>query len=142
MCMKNLKVDVYRLPAMALFGVGLMDIVRGFLHTFLLSWSAATFAKFDLATVPEDQVFMLGVFGISNFLTGFIYILISTKAKNLSPYILALIPAAYLLGLIGINLSGIHSQAEFLGKYFMMIYFAVCIVTFVIFLVKKRNFKG
>ncbi len=62
--------DIYRVPSIVLSIVGAYDLLRGFMHTFLLKWSAANFAKFDMATVPEDQVFLLGVFGISNFLTG------------------------------------------------------------------------
>ncbi len=50
-------------------------------------------------TTPQDQVFLLGVFGISNFLTGFIYLLISRKAKELAPYMLIIIPLTYHLGL-------------------------------------------
>ncbi|MEI6386350.1 MAG: hypothetical protein WCQ50_06935 [Spirochaetota bacterium] len=84
---------------------------------------AANFARFDLASVPHDQVFMLGVFGISKFLTGFIYLLISRKARELSPYVLIIIPLSYILGLIGINSGGVHGQEAFDGRYFMMVYF-------------------
>ena len=56
--MKNAD-DIYRIPSVVLFLIGAYDLLRGFMHTFLLKWSAANFAKFDLATVPEDQVFLL-----------------------------------------------------------------------------------
>lgn len=131
--------DIYSLPSIVLFLIGCYDILRGFMHTFILKWSAANFAKFDLATVPQDQIFMLGVFGISNFLTGFIYLLISRKARQLSPYVLIIIPLAYILGLIGISSGGVHGQSAFDGKYFMMVYFAVCIATFIVFLFQQRK---
>ncbi len=131
--------DIYNLPSIVLFLVGCYDILRGFMHTFILKWSAANFAKFDLASVPQDQVFMLGVFGISNFLTGFIYLLISRKARELSPYVLIIIPLSYILGLIGINSGGVHGQAAFDGKYFMMVYFAICIVTFIVFMLHRKK---
>jgi hypothetical protein len=73
--------DIYRVPAIVLFCIGAYDLVRGFMHTFLLKWSAVHFAGFDLATVPQDQVFMLGAFGISNFLTGALLLLISLRAR-------------------------------------------------------------
>jgi hypothetical protein len=142
--MKNKMKDVLWLPSTVLIFIGMLDLVRGFMHTFLLRWSAVHFAGFDLATTPADQLFLLGVFGISNFLTGFLYLLISRRARDLSPYVLVTIPLTYLLGLIGITVGQVHAQAAFEGKYFMMGYFAVCVVTFLVFLVqrsvqKKKN---
>jgi hypothetical protein len=131
--------DIYKLPTIVLFFVGLYDVLRGIMHTYLLTWSAATFAKFDLATVPEDQVFMLGVFGISNLLTGFIYLLICWRARQLSPYVLLLIPVAYLLGILGIWSVGIHGQSAYLGRYFLFVYFGICVATFLIFLFQKSR---
>lgn len=131
--------DIFRLPSRVLFVIGLIDIIRGFMHTFLLTWSATNIAQLDIATAPSDQLFLLGVFGISNFLTGFIYLIISRKARELSPYVLIVIPLTYLLGLIGIWSGGIHGQSAFYGKYFMLGYFAICIITFIIFFIQKRN---
>jgi hypothetical protein len=129
--------DIYRVPAAVLFLLGAYDLLRGFMHTFLLRWSAAHFAGFDMATVPEDQLFLLGAFGVSNFLTGLTFLLISWKARHLSPHILILIPLTYLIGWIGIRVGGVHSQAEFYGRYLMFAYFAVCLVTFAYFLVRR-----
>jgi hypothetical protein len=131
--MKSKLKDIYWLPSTVLTFIAGLDLLRGFMHTFLLTWSATNIAKFDLTTATPDQFFLLGVFGISNFLTGFIYLLISRKARQLSPYVLILIPLAYLLGLAGISVSGVHAQAAFEGKYFMLVYFGICIVTFAFF---------
>jgi len=51
--------------------------------------------------------------------------------------VLAIIPATYLLGVIGIGVAGVQAQAAFLGQYFMMVYFAVCVVTVAVFLVQR-----
>ncbi len=134
--------DIFKLPANVLFFIGLLDVLRGFMHTFLLNWSATNIAKLDIISSPNDQIFLLGVFGISNFITGFIYLIISKKARNLAPYILILIPLTYLFGLCGIWSNNIHGQAEFNGKYFMFVYFAICIVTFCIFLIQKFKLKS
>jgi hypothetical protein len=137
--MKEKMKDIFWLPSSVLLLIGAYDVLRGFMHTFLLSWSAVNFAGFDLAIVPQDQVFLLGVFGISNYLTGFIYLILSRKARELSPYILILIPLTYALGLIGIYSGGVHGQAAFEGKYFMLVYFAICILTFITFMVQKSK---
>jgi len=129
--------DAFSLPSTVLFCIGVVDVIRGFLHTFLLNWSAANVAKFDRATTPMDQIFLLGVFGISNYLTGFIYFLISRRARELSPYVLILVPLAYLLGLIGIWSEHVHAHAAFKGRYFMLAYFGICVLTFGIFLVQR-----
>ncbi len=130
--------DIFRLPATVLFVLGVLDLVRGIMHTFLLRWAGVNVAGFDPVTTPSDQFFMLGAFGISNFLTGFLYLLISRRARELSPYVLAIIPATYLLGMIGIGIAGVQGQSAFGGKYFMMVYLATCVVTVAVFLVQRR----
>lgn len=129
--------DIFRLPATVLFVLGVLDLIRGIMHTFLLRWAGVHVAGFDPVSTPSDQFFMLGAFGISNFLTGFLFLLISRKARELSPYVLALIPATYLLGMIGIGVAGVQAQAVFGGKYFMMVYLALCLATVAVFLVHR-----
>ena len=129
--------DIFWLPSTVLFFIGGLDVLRGFMHTFLLTWSATNVAKLNMAIESSDQVFLLGVFGISNFLTGFIYFLVSKKAREISPYVLIIIPLTYLLGLIGIWSGNVHGQAAFEGKYFMLVYFSICIITFVTFQFQK-----
>lgn len=131
--------DVYRVPATVLFVLGIVDLIRGVMHTFLLRWAGVHIAGFDPVTTPSDQFFMLGAFGISNFLTGFLYLLISRKARELSPYVLAIIPATYLLGVIGITVAGVQAQAVFGGRYLMFVYFAVCVVTVAGFLAQRAR---
>ena len=131
--------DIFWLPSTVLFFIGGVDVLRGFMHTFLLTWSATNVAKLNMALESSDQVFLLGVFGISNFLTGFIFLLISKKARELSPYILILIPLTYLLGLLGIWSGNVFGQAAFQGKYFLLVYFGICIITFIIFQFQKMN---
>jgi hypothetical protein len=128
-----------RLPSRVLFGLGLYDFVRGFMHTFLLRWAGVHIAGFNPETTPVDQFFMLGTFGISNILTGFLYVLISRRAPELSPYVLGLIPASYLLGLIGIWSGGIHGASAYRGQYVMYVYFAICIGTLITFAWSKRK---
>lgn len=123
-------------PANVLLIVGLVDLLRGFLHTFAVHWANATFAHLNLAS-GGDQLYLLGVFGISNILTGALYILISQKAKNLSPYVLGIIPLAYGVGLLGLKYSGVNPQSDFLGKYFMIGYLSVCALTSMWFFLKK-----
>ncbi len=128
-----------RLPARVLFGLGLYDLVRGVMHTLLLRWSGIHIAGFDPVTTPIDQFFMLGVFGISNLLTGCLFLLISRRAPQLSTLILAIIPATYLLGLAGIRASGIHGTLAYGGQYLMTIYFTICVGTVALDLADRRN---
>jgi len=130
---------IYKVPSRVLFGLGIYDLVRGFMHTFLLKWSGINIAGFNPESTPTDQFFMLGTFGISNFLTGFIYLLISRRSPELSPYVLALILTAYLLGLIGIWSSGIHGTSAYGGQYLLYVYFGICITTLIYFGLNKRK---
>ena len=115
------------------------SLIRGLEHTFLLKWSGINIAGFNPDSTPTDQFFMLGTFGISNFLTGFIYLLISRRSPELSPYVLGLIPTAYLLGLIGIWSSGIRGKTAYGGQYLLHVYFGICIATLIYFELNKRK---
>ena len=131
--------SIYKVPSRVLLGLGIYDLIRGFMHTFQLKWAGTNIAGFNPESTPMDQFFMLGTFGISNLLTGFIYLLISRRSPELSPYVLGLIPASYLLGLIGIWSNGIHGTSAYAGRYLLYVYFAICIGTLIYFAVSKRR---
>ena len=76
---------IYKIPSRVLFGLGIYDLVRGFMHTFLLKWSGINIAGFNPETTAMDQFFMLGTFGISNFLTGFITYSLAGGHQNCHP---------------------------------------------------------
>lgn len=120
------------LPSNVLFILGLVDVLRGVLHTFFDGWAVRTFAKLDLSVARQDQLMLLGAFGVSNLLTGVIYILISRKAKPLSRYVLLLIPCAYVIGIVGMRSAGVAPHSAFYGKYFMLVYLSVCLITFML----------
>lgn len=124
-------------PAIVLLIIGILDLIRGVLHTFLVSWSSETFAHLDLSVAKNNQLWLLGTFGISNILTGLIYILISKKAPALAPYILLIIPIAYLIGIIGLRSASIVAEADFLGKYMMIFYLAGSAITALIYFSSK-----
>jgi hypothetical protein len=117
----------YVLPSSVLFILGLVDLLRGVLHTFFVNWAAKTFAKLDLSAARQDQLTLLGAFGISNLLTGVIFILISIEDPPLSEYALLTIPCAYAVGVIGMRTSGVKARSAFYGRYFMMGYLGVCL---------------
>ncbi|MEM7182037.1 MAG: hypothetical protein AAF518_14060 [Spirochaetota bacterium] len=121
-----------------LLGLGILDLFRGFMHTFNIMWASQNVAKIE--PLPDSLVLM-GAFGISNYLTGAIYILVWKKAKFLAPYILGLIPMTYLLGAIGLQFAGVEAQAEFKGKYMMLVYNGLCMITAVTYFFFNRGNK-
>jgi len=129
----------YRLSSTVLLVLGFVDLLRGVLHTFFAQWAVRTFAKLDLSVATQDQLTLLAAFGISNLLTGMIYILIGRKAKALSSYVLLAIPCAYAIGVIGMRTSGVRPHAAFYGKYFLIVYFAVCLGTVAVAIFRDRR---
>ncbi len=101
--------------------LGCVDLLRGFMHTVMLEYAAANIA----GITDVDAVFLLRTFGISNYLTGALFILIALKAKEIVSYVLVLIPLCYALGML--VSPSVAQTAQFNGKYFMMVYFAVCL---------------
>ena len=114
---KALKISIITLSVIA--GV---DLVRGFMHTFNIWWASENIAHMSQTA---DTMFLMNSFGITNWLTGFIYILVVIKAKDLAPYILLLVPSTYILGIISNHMIGVvamQSTTEWNGQYIMYVY--------------------
>lgn len=133
------KLDPYLIPQIVLIGLACFDFLRGFMHTFAIHWAAENIAQLNLSLNGDDQLWLLGTFGISNFLSGALLLLIALKAKRLAPYALLIIPATYLLGAIAFRSADLSHDAAFNGFYIMVGYLSLCIVTFGIFLIQKRR---
>lgn len=126
--------DMNDFPSWVLLFVGIFDVIRGFMHTFNIFWAVETFAKLDLSVAKDAQLFLLAAFGISNYLTGFIFILISRKAKQLSVYMLSFILAAYALGIVAMRFVGLtRGDNAFSGMVIMMGYLLICLLTLIKF---------
>ena len=63
-----------------MIALGFIDLIRGFIHTVLLEFAANNIFVIDLSGGVENQMLLLGVFGISNYLAGIMFILIGLKA--------------------------------------------------------------
>jgi hypothetical protein len=119
-----------------MIGLGSFDLIRGFIHTVLLEFAATNIFVIDLSGGVDNQMLLLGIFGISNYLTGIIFILIGLKARQLVPIILPVIPAIYFLGTALISRVATPT-AQLGGGPYMLVYFTVCIATFIAILVVK-----
>jgi uncharacterized membrane protein YphA (DoxX/SURF4 family) len=131
---------------MAVF-LGGIDLVRGFMHTVVLPYSATHIACLDLSgpTAP-DLLRLLGLFGISNYITGATLILTGLYARPIALVLLGLIPAFYGLGLLTIHAAMNPyppSTAQWGGRPFMMINLALYVLTFLagIFVLRHRKTK-
>lgn len=116
---KALKISVFTLALVAC-----MDLFRGYMHTFNIWWASENIAHM---TQTADTMFLMNTFGISNILTGLIYILVIIKSKELSPYILILIPTSYALGIISNQVTGVAAMqsSDWNGQYMMYVYLTI-----------------
>jgi hypothetical protein len=114
--------------------LGILDLARGFMHTIRLEHAAANLAGLDLSSsVAVDLLRLMGIFGISNYITGLMLILLGWKARPLALTMLAVIPIAHFIGSVGIKFNTAAypaSQADWGGVPIIMGYMVVCIVTF------------
>jgi hypothetical protein len=117
-----------------MIALGCIDLIRGFVHTVLLDYAATNIFVIDFSGGVENQVFLLGIFGISNYLTGILFILTGFKARELVPIVLSIIPLVYVFGNALIS-RVVTPTAQLGGGPYMLVYFVVCIVTFVAVLV-------
>jgi len=134
------------ISTMAVF-LGVIDLLRGFMHTVVLPYSATHIACLDLSgpTAP-DLLRLLGLFGISNYITGATLILTGLYARPIALVLLGLIPAFYGLGLLTIHAAMNPyppSTAQWGGRPFMMINLSLYVLTFLagIFVLRHRKTK-
>jgi hypothetical protein len=117
------------------------------MHTVFLPYSATHIACLDLSgpTAP-DLLRLLGLFGISNYITGATLILTGLYARPIALALLGLIPTFYGLGLLSIHAamnSYPPSTAQWGGRPFMMINLSLYVLTFLagIFVLRHRKTK-
>ena len=131
---------------MAVF-LGVIDLLRGFMHTVVLPYSATHIACLDLSgPTATDLLRLLGLFGISNYITGATLILTGLYARPIALVLLGLIPAFYGLGLLTIHAAMNPyppSTAQWGGRPFMMINLSLYVLTFLagIFVLRHRKTK-
>lgn len=76
--------------------LGGADLVRGFMHTVALSYSAAHIACLDLSgPTAADLLRLLGLFGVSNYITGTTLILTGLYARPVALALMGLTPCFY-----------------------------------------------
>ena len=125
--------SIPRFVSVVAIALGCLDLIRGFMHTLLLDYAATNIAGFDLTTSSAgDLLRQMGAFGISNYLTGAMLILIGWKARFLALTMLGIIPVAYGIGRAGIRINTAAygpSQADWGGASMMIVYLIVCAIT-------------
>jgi len=144
-----IKNPVPRFVSVVAIFLGAIDLVRGFMHTVLLPYSAMHIACLDLAgPTASDLLRLLGLFGISNLITGATLILTGLYARPVALALLALIPLFYGLGLITIHQAMSPyppTTAQWGGRPLMMVILPLYFVTFtaaVIQMLKKGRFPS
>ncbi len=121
-----------KLCSFVLLLLGVLDIIRGFTHTFRVRDAAEYLAKIE---PTSDSLVLMSAFGISNFLTGFLYFLIVFKAKKITPYVLTIIPISYMIGGLGMQYSNVILESEFRGQHMMKVYLATCLFTALLYFI-------
>ena len=132
-----------KIAMIALGLIAFMDLLRGYMHTFNIWYASENIAHM---TQTADTMMLMNTFGITNFLTGFIYILIIVKAKELAPYVLTILPLSYLIGIISIKTTGISKMqtAEWNGQYMMYVYLTLSFIVslnYFIASMREKNLK-
>lgn len=77
--------------------IGLIDLVRGVMHTFFVEYAATAIAGLNLSVATQDQLFLLALFGICNYMTGAIFLLIAFRTRHLVPAMLMFVIGLFIL---------------------------------------------
>ena len=139
--------NIPKFVSIVAIALGSLDLIRGFMHTILLEYATTNIAGLDLSTsVAIDLLRLMGSFGISNYITGVMLILLGWKARPLALTMLGTIPVAYVIGAVGIKFNTTTyaaTQGNWGGVPMMMVYVGICIFTFTagVILMNKREEK-
>jgi hypothetical protein len=125
-----------KINVIILFLAGVMDIIRGYAHTFSVRYSAENRAGIEPIA---DSLYLMGAFGISNFLTGLLYFLVIWKARNLTPCVLLIIPISYIIGGLGVAYQNVQPEAPFVGQHIMFVYLSICLIAGLLYFISKRE---
>lgn len=132
------KETALKIAVITLGVIACVDIIRGLMHTFFIMYASENIAQM---TQTPDTLNLMNTFGIANLLSGVTYILIVKKAKELSPYMLLIIPLVYLVGIISANMTGVAAMqvSAWNGQYMLFVYWAVCILVGANYFVSARR---
>jgi hypothetical protein len=116
--------------------LGAFDLLRGFMHTILLEYAATNIAGLNLtAGQGADLLQLMGAFGISNYLTGIMLIILGWKLRPFALMMLGLLPIIYAIGAVSIR----HYTAPYEatgaawgGAPIMRVYLIIAAGTFVV----------
>jgi hypothetical protein len=135
--------DIPKFVSVVAIVLGSLDIVRGFIHTVLLEFAATNIAGLDLTTSQAgDLLQLMATFGISNYLTGTMLILLAWKARPLALIMLGIIPLAYIIGAVTLRIHSVGyapSQAAWGGLPMMTGYLLISIITFIAGTIRSRT---
>lgn len=127
--------NIPKFVSIAAIFLGCIDIMRGLMHTVLLEFAATDIAGLDLSSSQAgDLLQIMATFGISNYLTGAMLILMGWKARPLALAMLGVIPVAYLIGMVALRLYSVSyspSQAAWGGIPMVVGYLLLSIITFI-----------
>jgi hypothetical protein len=121
--------------------LGIIDLIRGILHTIFVEFAAIEIMGLDLTHSGADQIILMTSFGASNLITGIIFILIGLKARHLSPIMLTVIPLPYFLVMILSRIKGISTQGDLGGLPMLTVYLIVSFTVGVISLILQNKNK-
>ena len=113
-----------------LLAYGIIDIIRGIAHTWLVDFSSEKIA--GMKSPSGDTKLMMVSFGCSNFQTGLTLIILNRMIKKeIAPYILLCILPSYFIGILGKNSpwNNIETTGNFPGRYLV---YTICITSFII----------
>ena len=129
---KENKKEIPKFAWVVLIILGCIDLFRGIMHTIFIDEAIALFAHYDLSgPMAGDLMLQMSAFGVSNLITGAMFIIIALKAKQIADIALICISVAYLIGIIAIKINNIVPQSDLLGQYGMMVYLGVSFITFI-----------
>lgn len=125
-----------KISVVVLFLAAVVDIKRGIGHTFQVRYAAEHLAGIEPIS---DSLVLMSAFGMSNFLSAFVFLLILWKAPKLAPYVLLIIPISYFIGGMGMKYQAVQLESRFVGRYIMSVYLSICAITVLLYFTSRKK---
>lgn len=129
---RDVPAEFPRLVSFVAVALGCFDLIRGVVHTVLAGSVAVDVSGINIGGPSGgDQIMLMAAFGHANFITGAALIYQGVFNRAGAVFLMCIIPLALAIAGLSVNYwaADLTFQGTFPGRFNMMVYGTVCIIT-------------
>lgn len=142
---RDVPAEFPRFVSFVAVALGCFDLIRGVVHTVFAGSLAVDVSGINIGGPSGgDQIMLMAAFGHANFITGAALIYQGVFNRAGAVFLMCIIPLALAIAGLSVNYwaADLAFQGTFPGRFNMMVYGTVCIITAGIAFIYRRRAHG